>query len=134
MFIRFGVKTTTDSRQLHRYLETTGSINLFRFVVNPDNFAQSVENIFYLSFLIRDGKVALEFVDGEPMICMYIIEPSYTLSLKMRVADICEQPSDADYEAGLKKNQMVLEFDMTTWKVLPNFLSLNLISFCPESH
>lgn len=45
-------------------------VNLFRFVVNPNNFAQSVENIFYLSFLIRDGKVALELSDsGEPELC-----------------------------------------------------------------
>jgi len=29
----------------------------------------------------------------------------------------CEQPSDQDYEEGLKKHQMVLEFDMATWKV-----------------
>ena len=31
--------------------------------------------------------------------------------------DGCEQPSDADYEGGLKKRQMVLEFDMATWRV-----------------
>jgi non-structural maintenance of chromosomes element 4 len=48
-----------------------GRINFFRFVINPDNYAQSVENIFYLSFLIRDGKVAFEIGEetGEPEIC-----------------------------------------------------------------
>ena len=30
---------------------------------------------------------------------------------------MCEQPNDQDYAAGLKKRQMVMEFDMTTWKV-----------------
>lgn len=45
-------------------------MNLFRFVVNPNDFAQSVENIFYLSFLIRDGLCALEIDEkGEPIIC-----------------------------------------------------------------
>lgn len=44
-------------------------MNLFRFVVNPHDFGQSVENLFYLSFLIRDGKCALEVDDGEPLIC-----------------------------------------------------------------
>lgn len=44
-------------------------INIFKFVINPKDFAQSVENIFYLSFLIRDGKVAFETEDGEPVIC-----------------------------------------------------------------
>ncbi|KAF8638066.1 hypothetical protein AX16_010698 [Volvariella volvacea WC 439] len=74
-------------------------INIFRFVINPHDFAQSVENIFHLSFLIRDGKVSLEIDEmGEPLIML------------------CEQPSDQDYEGGLKKRQMVLEFDMAIWK------------------
>lgn len=47
-----------------------GEVNLFKFIINPNDFAQSVENIFYLSFLIRDGKVALETREsGEPYIC-----------------------------------------------------------------
>lgn len=47
------------------------AINIFRFVINPNDFAQSVENIFYLSFLIRDGKVAFETDAGEPVICTH---------------------------------------------------------------
>ena len=50
-------------------------MNIFRFIVNPHDFGQSVENLFYLSFLIRDGKCAF-FTDedtGEPVIrkCPY---------------------------------------------------------------
>ncbi|KAF6760295.1 Nse4 C-terminal-domain-containing protein [Ephemerocybe angulata] len=79
--------------------EGAGEINIFKFVINPNNFAQSVENIFYLSFLIRDGKVAFETNDeGEPIIYA------------------CQPPSDEDYQNGLKKQQMVLEFDMAVWK------------------
>ncbi|KAF8070559.1 Nse4 C-terminal-domain-containing protein [Lyophyllum atratum] len=75
-------------------------INIFKFVVNPNDFAQSVENIFYLSFLIRDGKVAFETTeDAEPVV--------YT----------CEQPTDHDYAGGLMKRQKVFEFDMAIWKV-----------------
>jgi len=29
----------------------------------------------------------------------------------------CAPPGDEDYEGGLKKRQMVLDFDMATWKV-----------------
>ena len=46
-------------------------MNLFRFIVNPHDFAQSVENMFYLSFLIRDGDCSLEIQDDEPVVCKY---------------------------------------------------------------
>jgi len=80
-------------------VEQNGPVNLFRFVINPNDFAQSVENLFYLSFLIRDGECALEIEeDGEPVIF------------------ICEQPQLSDYQEGLKKQQLVFEFDVKTWE------------------
>ncbi|KAK2463185.1 hypothetical protein APHAL10511_004840 [Amanita phalloides] len=93
-------ETTKNVLALESILEKEdGPINLFKLIVNPKDFAQSVENLFYLSFLIRDGKVALETnKNGEPIVYM------------------CEQPSDQDYAAGLKKRQMVMEFDMATWR------------------
>jgi len=91
-------ETTKNVAILASILEEVGKVNLFKFVINPNDFAQSVENIFYLSFLIRDAKVAFETEDGEPVIYG------------------CEEPTDVDYEGGLKKRQIVLEFDMATWK------------------
>jgi len=80
-------------------VEQNGPVNLFRFVVNPSDFAQSVENLFYLSFLIRDAECALEIEeDGEPVIF------------------ICEQPQMTDYQEGLRKQQLVFEFDVKTWE------------------
>ncbi|KAJ7703931.1 Nse4 C-terminal-domain-containing protein [Mycena rosella] len=81
-------------------LEDT-KINIFRLVVNPESFAQSVENIFYLSFLIRDAKAALEIdtETGEPLV--FASEP----------------PSDEErVNYSLMKRQMIFEFDMATWK------------------
>lgn len=44
-------------------------MNLFKFFIHPQSFAQSVENLFYTSFLISTGKVILgKGEDGVPYI------------------------------------------------------------------
>ncbi|KDQ28038.1 hypothetical protein PLEOSDRAFT_1104716 [Pleurotus ostreatus PC15] len=93
-------ETTKNVAILQKLLnDNPDPINLFKFIINPNDFAQSVENIFYLSFLIRDGHVAFEIQDGEP-----IIYP-------------CEPPTDEDrMGGGLRKRQLVTQFDMATWR------------------
>ena len=34
-------------------------INFFKFVIDPACFGSSVENLFHVSFLVKEGKVAL---------------------------------------------------------------------------
>jgi hypothetical protein len=36
---------------------------LFKFVINPNSFGQTVENLFYTSFLIKDGKFGISMDD-----------------------------------------------------------------------
>jgi hypothetical protein len=38
-------------------------VTFFRFCLNPESFAQSIENVFYVSFLVRDNLVLLEDSD-----------------------------------------------------------------------
>ncbi|KAF8441571.1 Nse4 C-terminal-domain-containing protein [Boletus edulis BED1] len=92
-------ETTKNVLKIKDILEATGPINIFKFIVNPNDFAQSVENLFYLSFVIRDGECAFEINDnGEPIV--------------MR----CEQPTMEDRAGGVHARQIVMEFDMATWK------------------
>jgi hypothetical protein len=48
----------------------TGGICLFRFCIDPKSFGQSVENLFYISFLVRDGHAGVSMSDrGTPTLC-----------------------------------------------------------------
>jgi hypothetical protein len=41
-------------------LKVNYAISLFEFAINPFSFGQTVENFFYISFLVRDGYLAIE--------------------------------------------------------------------------
>lgn len=76
-------------------------VNLFQFALNPESFGDTVENLFYISFLIRDGTAAIvENDEGDPMLLL------------------SEVPTEEDRQAGLTRRQIVLELDMATWRDL----------------
>ncbi|KAL2161324.1 hypothetical protein VTH06DRAFT_8545 [Thermothelomyces fergusii] len=95
--------TPEEQRALmDRYaLRSTGGIDLLRFVVNPRSFGQTVENMFYVSFLIREGSVRLEFDDdGLPS-----IEPVRKNS--------SAEPSRSK---AAMRHQAIMSIDMATWR------------------
>ncbi|PVZ98274.1 hypothetical protein BB558_004031 [Smittium angustum] len=108
-------ETTKRVREIHGLLEQIGLINLFEFVVNPFSFPETVENIFYLSFLIRDGKAFIDDESGQPIIAA------------------CEPPDQEAYMQGLTKKQVVFDIDMETWKKLITVYSIEKSMIPPRS-
>ncbi|KAL2023533.1 hypothetical protein VTK56DRAFT_2141 [Thermocarpiscus australiensis] len=97
--------TPEEQRALmDRYaLRSTGGIDLLRFVINPRSFGQTVENMFYISFLIREGSVKLEFdVHGLPA-----IEPIRK-----------DSSADTSRSKAAMRHQAIMSIDMATWRDL----------------
>jgi len=53
------LKALMDKHGMHE----SGGVDFFKFVVNPSSFGQTIENMFYVSFLIRDGKAGITISD-----------------------------------------------------------------------
>lgn len=75
-----------------------GCVPLFNFCVNPRSFGQTVENLFYVSFLIKEGKVGLDF-DSRGL-------PTLGIAATRSVAERQETP----------KNQAVFTLDFDVWE------------------
>ncbi|KDN50373.1 hypothetical protein K437DRAFT_255077 [Tilletiaria anomala UBC 951] len=102
-------ETTKQVMTIHKLLRDQGAdgVSMFDFAIDPKSFGNTVENLFYISFLIRDGKTQL-VMPGEESNANGVVP-------KLRVREPAEEE---DYVAGLRKQQIVLELDMDTWKGL----------------
>jgi len=67
--IREENETTRNVVMIYKILKENTPINMFEFILNPESYGQSVENLFYVAFLIRDGKACIEDETGEPILC-----------------------------------------------------------------
>ncbi|KAJ4355771.1 uncharacterized protein N0V89_003791 [Didymosphaeria variabile] len=78
------------------------AVSLFDFAINPGSFGQTVENLFYISFLIREGAAKVETdADGLPLLAP---EAPRT---------IVEQR-----EQKVEKRQAIFSIDYATWQTL----------------
>ena len=72
-------------------------INLFEFIIDPHSFGQTIENMFYLSFSVRDARAKIEIDDlGFPIV--YFVD----------------NLSDAEME--LDNKQCILEMTHDYWE------------------
>ncbi|CAI7606047.1 unnamed protein product [Penicillium pancosmium] len=77
-----------------------GGIPLFKFCINPHSFGQSVENLFYVSFLARDGHAGIS-TDSRQIPTLHSANPY--------------QPSEAQ-QKGIQKHQAIFSLDFDTWR------------------
>lgn len=119
---RQGNETTKNVMEIAGILEGfTDKVNLFELVINPESFGQTIENIFYLSFLVRDGKVSITEEDmDDPNRELHGDDaeraPREGANIQPMV-ELTEPPTAEDFRSGLQKKQIVMELDMATWKV-----------------
>lgn len=53
-------KLVKDISKKLRDVGGSDGCNLFEFVIDPESFSNTVENLFYVSFLIREGKASID--------------------------------------------------------------------------
>ncbi|KAI0172661.1 hypothetical protein GGR52DRAFT_416819 [Hypoxylon sp. FL1284] len=96
-----GATDDEASSLMERYgLRDTGGIDLLKFVVNPHSFGQTVENMFYVSFLIRDGRLSIDFDRNQLPTLLPVDREDEAAAPRHRA----------------QKQQAVFSLDMKTWR------------------
>lgn len=101
-----------------RHADGQTGVPLFRYVVNPQSFGQTIENLFYVSFLIKEGGAGLALDDeGLPVLrkSVHWTHCDFTNSpLDVANANSIEQQRAQN----ITKHQAVLALDWQTWQDL----------------
>ena len=117
--------------QISDILENIGeaAIPYLHFVTNPDSFAQTVENMFYFSFLVKEGKASIEYDDnedseyyGDYVACeLFHLAGSPGPELQADRCDAgwravrCEPPTEEDKANNNTTSQLVFELTQEIW-------------------
>ncbi|WEW55949.1 hypothetical protein PRK78_001384 [Emydomyces testavorans] len=83
-------------------ISNDGGVPLFKFCINPKSFGQTVENLFYVSFLVRDGSVGVD-TDANEFPTLHPSEPALASEAQRK---------------GLQRRQAVFSLDFETWRDL----------------
>ncbi|CAK9781360.1 hypothetical protein CC85DRAFT_282824 [Cutaneotrichosporon oleaginosum] len=86
------------AKTLHSLDRHGAGVNFFAFVCNPESFSQTVENCFYVSFLVREGRAGIDVAD-DGLVRIFAREPRHE-----------------DEEGESFSHQAVMEMDMATWR------------------
>eukprot|EP00043_Microstomoeca_roanoka_P010889 m.102902 g.102902 ORF g.102902 m.102902 type:complete len:316 (+) comp15026_c1_seq2:245-1192(+) len=95
------------------------AVDFFEFVVNPNDFGQTVENIFHLSFLVKEGDVSI-FLNENGLPCI----GSGAKSTEMNEANARKQLSEP-------RIQHVMSISYTEWQAVKEAYNITE-SFLPH--
>lgn len=90
-------ETSNNVNTIYQILSQVGPVNYFKFVTNPESFSQTVENIFYVSFLARSGVVGISTETGQPIL------------------DLRDAPDVTNIEDVVSKKQIIMGIDIKDW-------------------
>eukprot|EP00727_Mastigamoeba_balamuthi_P004386 m51a1_g13946 hypothetical protein (982) ;mRNA; r:899498-903608 len=112
-------QTAERIRVVHQALREKGSLEYWRLVVNPKSFGQTIENIFYTSFLVKDGHATLKNNGG------------------VLFVEISDPPTQEDMQSGIAASkQCVMSIDYPTFLHMHSatlLLALALVGVCVAS-
>ncbi|GAA5916873.1 hypothetical protein JCM6882_007441 [Rhodosporidiobolus microsporus] len=91
-------------------------IPYLKFVVNPDSFSQTVENMFYFSFLMRENKAAIELEEN--------VESEWCGDMVTFPVDAETASEQTAKGSSATKIQVVLELTEDVWRVRRHHLLL----------
>ncbi|KAL7752397.1 hypothetical protein RI367_001931 [Sorochytrium milnesiophthora] len=99
---------------------------LYRFILNPQSFGQTIENLFYVSFLVRDGLAWVGLDDDSGDLVVEAVEKE--------VADAENEGEEEDGEdaAAADKTQWISAIDYEDWEHLCEFFGDAEPKFVPH--
>ncbi|KAG2216507.1 hypothetical protein INT45_013085 [Circinella minor] len=91
-------ETSANVNQIYKILDESGPTNYLEFITNPESFSQTVENMFYVSFLIRNAVAEIDDSSGQPILATR------------------SPPTPEELAQDLTKKQIIMSLDIHSWK------------------
>lgn len=122
--------TTKTTVVIGKLLAKNSPMDLFSFIINPVSFSQSVENMFSLSFLVKEGRAGLYENEEGMQIVRHIDQDDPTSSIPAHLRtqtqglDNDVAMSNAEPDGWEERQQGVMTLDIATWKEAIEILDL----------
>lgn len=115
----------TKRHRIEQTPDGEGAVSLFEFIINPLSFGQTVENLFYVSFLIREGNVQMiDDENGLPLLGKQVMILLSGFLLNLLPVPAKPFTIEEHREQNVQKHQAVFSLDWGTWKKLIQAFSI----------